>query len=199
MERRPAKRWLRFLRCLTLRTYQANRLKCRYRDTDKKIKLCHTLNGSALALPRIVAALENNQTPDGIVVPECLRKIHRIRHNQLKIWSPQAGDAVPRRHVLNYLRNYKTIYVKGYISKEEKKIPINDPSGKWSDLHLLPEWEEKYYNVLHCAQAWQLGDAEGSETGVFRQARISGHYLKKEFDIRYNLCHPNIGWSMTWK
>ena len=56
-------------------TYQANRLKCRYRAEDKKTRLCHTLNGSALALPRIMAALlENNQTPEGIVVPECLRR-----------------------------------------------------------------------------------------------------------------------------
>ena len=55
-------------------TYQANRLKCRYRTDDKKTALCHTLNGSALALPRIMAALlENNQTPEGIVVPEVLR------------------------------------------------------------------------------------------------------------------------------
>jgi seryl-tRNA synthetase len=55
-------------------TYQANRLKCRYRRAeDKKIELCHTLNGSALALPRIVAALlENNQTPEGIVIPKVL-------------------------------------------------------------------------------------------------------------------------------
>ena len=68
-------RWLEVSSVSNFETYQANRLKCRYRDTDKKIKLCHTLNGSALALPRIVAALlENNQTPEGIVVPECLRK-----------------------------------------------------------------------------------------------------------------------------
>lgn len=69
------KRWLEVSSVSNFETYQANRLKCRYRDSDKKIKLCHTLNGSALALPRIVAALlENNQTPEGIVVPECLRK-----------------------------------------------------------------------------------------------------------------------------
>ena len=68
-------RWLEVSSVSNYETYQANRLKCRYRDTDKKIKLCHTLNGSALALPRIVAALlENNQTPEGIVIPECLRK-----------------------------------------------------------------------------------------------------------------------------
>ena len=69
------KRWLEVSSVSNFETYQANRLKCRYRDEDKKIKLCHTLNGSALALPRIVAALlENNQTPEGIVVPEVLRK-----------------------------------------------------------------------------------------------------------------------------
>lgn len=69
------KRWLEVSSVSNFETYQANRLKCRFRDEDKKIKLCHTLNGSALALPRIVAAiLENNQTPEGIVVPECLRK-----------------------------------------------------------------------------------------------------------------------------
>ena len=53
--------------------YHANRLKCRYRNADKKTELCHTLNGSALALPRIVAALlENNQTPEGIRIPKAL-------------------------------------------------------------------------------------------------------------------------------
>ena len=69
------KRWLEVSSVSNFETYQANRLKCRYRGEDKKTHLCHTLNGSALALPRIVAALlENNQTPQGIVVPECLRK-----------------------------------------------------------------------------------------------------------------------------
>ncbi|WP_290387943.1 serine--tRNA ligase [Paramuribaculum intestinale] len=69
------KRWLEVSSVSNFETYQANRLKCRYRDADKKTRLCHTLNGSALALPRIMAALlENNQTPRGIVVPECLRR-----------------------------------------------------------------------------------------------------------------------------
>ena len=68
-------RWLEVSSVSNFETYQANRLKCRYRGDDKKTHLCHTLNGSALALPRIMAAiLENNQTPEGIVVPECLRK-----------------------------------------------------------------------------------------------------------------------------
>ena len=68
-------RWLEVSSVSNFETYQANRLKCRYRDSQKKIHICHTLNGSALALPRIMAALlENNQTPEGIVVPECLRR-----------------------------------------------------------------------------------------------------------------------------
>lgn len=67
------KRWLEVSSVSNFESYQANRLKCRYRDEDKKIKLCHTLNGSALALPRILAALlENNQTPDGILIPKVL-------------------------------------------------------------------------------------------------------------------------------
>lgn len=68
-------RWLEVSSVSNFETYQANRLKCRYRGADKKTALCHTLNGSALALPRIMAALlENNQTPEGIKVPECLQK-----------------------------------------------------------------------------------------------------------------------------
>ena len=68
------KRWLEVSSVSNFGNYQANRLKCRYRHVeDKKIELCHTLNGSALALPRIVAAIiENNQTPEGIRVPRVL-------------------------------------------------------------------------------------------------------------------------------
>ena len=66
-------RWLEVSSVSNFEDYQANRLKCRYRDEDRKINLCHTLNGSALALPRILAAiLENNQTPEGIKVPKVL-------------------------------------------------------------------------------------------------------------------------------
>lgn len=69
------KRWLEVSSVSNFESYQANRLKCRYRTDDKKTALCHTLNGSALALPRIVAALlENNQTPEGIRVPKALQK-----------------------------------------------------------------------------------------------------------------------------
>ena len=69
------KRWLEVSSVSNFESYQANRLKCRYRGDDKKTHLCHTLNGSALALPRIVAALlENNQTPEGIRIPKVLQK-----------------------------------------------------------------------------------------------------------------------------
>ena len=68
------KRWLEVSSVSNFESYQANRLHCRYRHAeDKKIELCHTLNGSALALPRIVATIiENNQTPEGIRVPKVL-------------------------------------------------------------------------------------------------------------------------------
>ena len=67
-------RWLEVSSVSNFDTYQANRLKCRYRNSEtKKTELCHTLNGSALALPRIVAALlENNQTEQGIRIPKAL-------------------------------------------------------------------------------------------------------------------------------
>ena len=68
------KRWLEVSSVSNFDTYQANRLQCRYRGSDKKTHLCHTLNGSALALPRIVAALlEDFQTPDGIRIPKALQ------------------------------------------------------------------------------------------------------------------------------
>ena len=67
-------RWLEVSSVSNFESYQANRLMCRYRDPEEGITLCHTLNGSALALPRIVAALlENNQTPEGIIIPKALR------------------------------------------------------------------------------------------------------------------------------
>ena len=67
-------RWLEISSVSNFETYQANRLHLRYRDEEGKIQLAHTLNGSSLALPRVVAALlEDNQTPDGIIIPEVLR------------------------------------------------------------------------------------------------------------------------------
>ncbi len=68
-------RWLEVSSVSNFETYQANRLKLRFKGEDKKTQLAHSLNGSALALPRIVAAiLENNQTPDGIKLPKVLHK-----------------------------------------------------------------------------------------------------------------------------
>jgi seryl-tRNA synthetase len=68
-------KWLEVSSISNFETFQANRLKLRFKDSDGKNKLAHTLNGSALALPRILAALlENNQTENGVVIPEVLRK-----------------------------------------------------------------------------------------------------------------------------
>ncbi len=67
-------KWLEVSSVSNFETFQANRMKLRFKDTDGKMRLAHTLNGSALALPRIVAALlENNQTPNGIAMPKCLQ------------------------------------------------------------------------------------------------------------------------------
>ena len=66
-------RWLEVSSVSNFESYQANRLKCRFKGNDKKTQLVHTLNGSAMALPRIVAALlENNQTSEGIRIPKAL-------------------------------------------------------------------------------------------------------------------------------
>ena len=68
-------KWLEVSSVSRFDTFQSNRLKLRYKDENKKSRLCHTLNGSALALPRIMAALlENNQGPNGISIPECLTR-----------------------------------------------------------------------------------------------------------------------------
>lgn len=68
-------RWLEISSVSNFETFQANRLKLRFRDSEGKIQLAHTLNGSSLALPRVLAGiLENYQTPNGIVIPEVLRK-----------------------------------------------------------------------------------------------------------------------------
>ena len=68
-------KWLEVSSVSRFDTFQSTRLKLRFKTADKKTQLCHTLNGSALALPRIVASLlENHQTPEGVIVPEALRK-----------------------------------------------------------------------------------------------------------------------------
>jgi len=67
-------RWLEISSVSCFETYQSNRLKLRIKGKDGKIQLAHTLNGSSLALPRVLAGiLENYQTPEGIVIPEVLR------------------------------------------------------------------------------------------------------------------------------
>lgn len=69
-------RWLEVSSVSNFETFQTNRLKCRYKDQNGKTQLAHSLNGSALALPRIVAALlENNQTPEGITIPQVLHAL----------------------------------------------------------------------------------------------------------------------------
>ncbi len=69
------KKWLEVSSVSNFESFQTNRLKLRYRDKDNKPQLAHTLNGSALALPRILAALlENNQTEKGILIPKALTK-----------------------------------------------------------------------------------------------------------------------------
>lgn len=80
---------------------------------------------------------------------------------------------------------------KAYISKEEKKIPIDDPSGKWSDLTLLPEWEEEYYDVYTVRKhgKWIMLKALKKE---YRDKPEYQQMLEQEFDTRYNLAHPNI-------
>lgn len=79
----------------------------------------------------------------------------------------------------------------GYISKEEKKIPLNDPSGKWSDLTLLPEWEEEFYDVYTVKKhgKWVMLKALKKE---YANDRKYSEMLEREFDTRYNLAHPNI-------
>ena len=68
-------KWLEISSVSNFETFQANRLKLRFRNSEGKTQLVHTLNGSSLALPRVLAGiLENYQTPEGIVVPEVLRK-----------------------------------------------------------------------------------------------------------------------------
>ena len=72
-------RWLEVSSVSNFESYQSNRLKLRYKDEDGKTSLCHTLNGSALALPRIFAALiENNQTENGIKIPKVLQEYCRF-------------------------------------------------------------------------------------------------------------------------
>lgn len=78
-----------------------------------------------------------------------------------------------------------------YISKEEKQIPISDPSGRWSELTLLPEWEEELYDVYTVRKhgKWIMLKALKQQ---FRGKPEYEAILEKEFDTRYNLAHANI-------
>ncbi|MCH5227119.1 MAG: hypothetical protein J1F16_04795 [Muribaculaceae bacterium] len=78
-----------------------------------------------------------------------------------------------------------------YVSKEEKQIPIDDPSGKWSELYLLPEWEEDYYNVYTVKKFGKWVMLKALKPQYAGNPKYEA-LLQKEFDIRYNLCHPNI-------
>lgn len=79
----------------------------------------------------------------------------------------------------------------GYISKEEKKVPITDPSGKWSDFTLLPEWDEPFYDVYTARKhgKWVMLKALKKE---YRDDPKRREMIEREFDTRYNLAHPNI-------
>lgn len=78
-----------------------------------------------------------------------------------------------------------------YISKEEKKIPISDPSGKWTEMTLLPEWEEEFYNVYTAKKhgKWVMLKALKDE---FADRQQYQEMLDREFETRYNLAHANI-------
>lgn len=78
-----------------------------------------------------------------------------------------------------------------YISKGEIKLPINDPSGKWSDLYLLPEWNEEFYDVYTVRKhgKWVMLKALKKEYANNPEYQ---KMLENEFDTRYNLAHPNI-------
>lgn len=80
---------------------------------------------------------------------------------------------------------------KAYTSKEETKIPIDDPTGKWTDLTLLPEWSEKYYDVYTVRKhgKWVMLKALKAE---FAADPDKARMIEQEFDTRYNLAHANI-------
>ncbi|MDE5662677.1 MAG: protein kinase [Muribaculaceae bacterium] len=79
----------------------------------------------------------------------------------------------------------------GYLSKEEKLIPIDDPTGKWSELTLLPEWEEEFYDVYTVRKHGKWVMLKALKSQYASQPKYQ-QMLEKEFDTRYNLAHPNI-------
>lgn len=79
----------------------------------------------------------------------------------------------------------------GYVSKEEKKIPINDPSGKWSDMTLLPEWGEEFYDVYTARKYGKWVMLKALKPEYAGQERFK-EMISREFETRYALAHPNI-------
>ena len=78
-----------------------------------------------------------------------------------------------------------------YISKEEKQIPIEDPTGKWSELYHLPEWDEEFYNVYTVKKFGKWVMLKALKPEYANDPKYQA-LLQKEFDVRYNLFHPNI-------
>ena len=78
-----------------------------------------------------------------------------------------------------------------YISREEKELPVDDPTGKWSELYLLPEWEEELYNVFTIKKHGKWVMLKALKPQYANDPKYQA-LLEKEFDVRYNLCHPNI-------
>lgn len=78
-----------------------------------------------------------------------------------------------------------------YISKDEKLIPIDDPTGKWEELYLVPEWSEEFYDAYTVKKhgKWVMLKALKKEYADKPEYQIM---MQKEFDTRYNMCHPNI-------
>lgn len=79
----------------------------------------------------------------------------------------------------------------GYVSKEEKKIPINDPTGKWTDMTLLPEWSEEFYDVYTARKHGKWVMLKALKSQYAGQERFRS-MISREFETRYALAHPNI-------
>lgn len=78
-----------------------------------------------------------------------------------------------------------------YISKGEKKIEINDPSGKWTDMTLLPEWEEEFYDVFTARKHGKWVMLKALKKQFADDPKYRKH-MEREFETRYNLAHPNV-------
>lgn len=78
-----------------------------------------------------------------------------------------------------------------YVSKDEKKIPITDPSGRWSDMTLLPEWEEEYYDVYTARRHGKWVMLKALKPRYADDPEMQ-RIMRREFETRYPLSHPNI-------